>query len=121
MKLICAFVFAYAKIRFSHDAAHIIHVSTSHCFYFSGHQGRGTDSQKVEKEKENAKTKEQSEGKLVPSQGSSTNIGTNSNKGSSSSTNNGANPQVEFSLQSGPNSPRYGGLYSCIVPILVPI
>ena len=23
-KLICVFVFAYAKIRFSHDAAHII-------------------------------------------------------------------------------------------------
>ena len=25
-KLICVFVFAYAKSRFSHDAAHIIHV-----------------------------------------------------------------------------------------------
>ena len=24
VKLICAFVFAYAKIRFSHDAAHLI-------------------------------------------------------------------------------------------------
>ena len=42
---------------------------------------------------------------------SSTNIGTDSSQGSSSSTNNGANPQVEFSLQSGPNSPRYSGLY----------
>ena len=28
MKLICAFVFAYAKRRFSHDGAHIFHVHT---------------------------------------------------------------------------------------------
>ena len=49
---------------------------------------------------------------------SSTNIGTNSSQGpSSSSTNIGANPQVEFSLQSGPNSPRYSGLCVCIIPI----
>ena len=29
-KLICVFVFAYAKIRFSHDAAHMLHVYYHH-------------------------------------------------------------------------------------------
>ena len=27
-KLICVFVFAYAKSRFSHDAAHFLHMQT---------------------------------------------------------------------------------------------
>ena len=63
--------------------------------FVSGSQGRGADTQKVEKEKENAKTKEESEGKKddEPTRGSP-------------STSSAANPQVEFSLQSGPNSPR---------------
>ena len=30
-KLICVFVFAYAKGRFSHDAAHMISVTSKHC------------------------------------------------------------------------------------------
>ena len=48
-------------------------------------------------------------GTILTHGSSGTNIGTNSSQGLPSSTNNGANPHVEFSLQSGPNSPRYGG------------
>ena len=38
-QLICAFVFAYAKDRFSHDAAHIFMLHLT-CFLFSSTIGR---------------------------------------------------------------------------------
>ena len=51
------------------------------------------DRQKVEKDKDNAKTKEQNEEKI---QGEKTQTASNTS----------SDPQVEFSTQSGPNSPR---------------
>lgn len=58
-----------------------------------GSQEKRNDRQKVEKEKENAKTKEQSDEKKDGETQPSPNT-------------NSSSPQVEFSLQSGPNSPR---------------
>ena len=42
-KLICAFVFAYAKSRFSHDGAHIFAVNHSKRFYHREMLPKDTD------------------------------------------------------------------------------
>ena len=51
------------------------------------------DRQKVEKDKDNAKTKEQNEEKIQEEK-------------TQTASNTSSDPQVEFSTQSGPNSPR---------------
>ena len=48
-KLICAFVFAYAKSRFSHDEAHMLHKSVGKCLLGILSNGSSRDGQVVHK------------------------------------------------------------------------